>query len=53
MEPVSLLFYAVVCGLLSLVAPKLGAMVPRFAIGAVVGAGSAATLPSVIGMMGY
>ena len=53
MEPVSLVFYAVICGVLSLVAPKLGAMIPRFAVGALVGAGSAATLPSVVGMMGY
>ncbi|NNE87097.1 MAG: hypothetical protein HKN27_03395 [Silicimonas sp.] len=53
MEPISLVFYAVVCGVLSLVAPKLGAMIPRFAVGAVVGAGSAAALPSIVGMMGY
>lgn len=53
MEPISLVFYAVICGLLSLVAPKLGAMIPRFAVGAVVGAGSAAALPNFVSMMGY
>lgn len=53
MEPISLAFYAVVCGLLSLIAPNLGGRAARVAVGAVVGAGSAATLPSIVGMMGY
>ena len=45
MDPISLIFYAAVCGLLSVVAPKLGGMVPRLAVGAVVGAASATLLP--------
>lgn len=53
MDPISLTFYAVVCGLLSLVAPNLGGMVPRLAIGAVVGVVAATLLPVLNGMMGY
>jgi hypothetical protein len=47
MDPISLAFYAIVCGLLSLVAPNLGGMVPRLAIGAVVGIAAAAILPLI------
>lgn len=53
MDPVSLVFYAVVCGLLSLFAPNLGGRVPRLAVGAVVGVLAATTLPFLNGMMGY
>ncbi|NNE81875.1 MAG: hypothetical protein HKN18_16525 [Silicimonas sp.] len=54
MEPISLAFYAAVCGLLSLVAPNLGGMVPRLAVGAVVGIVAASVLPFIRGMMmGY
>ena len=53
MEPISLAFYAAVCGLLSVFAPNLGGAVPRLAVGAVVGIIAAAVLPSLRGMMGY
>lgn len=53
MEPISLVFYAVVCGLLSVFAPSLGGTVPRMAVGAVVGVLAATALPMVRGMMGY
>ncbi|MEM7720696.1 MAG: hypothetical protein AAF222_15985 [Pseudomonadota bacterium] len=53
MDPIALTFYAVVCGLLSLFAPKLGGRVPRLAVGAVVGVLAAAILPVLHGMMGY
>ena len=53
MDPISLVFYAVVCGLLSVFAPNLGGMVPRLTVGAVVGVVAAAALPFVNGMMGY
>ena len=53
MEPISLAFYAAVCGLLSLFAPALGGMVPRVAAGAVVGVVAAMVLPMIRGMMGY
>ena len=54
MEPISLAFYAVVCGVLSFFAPNLGGAVPRMAVGAIVGIAAAAVLPFVRGMMvGY
>ncbi len=54
MEPVSLIFYAVICGLLSVFAPNFGGVMPRMAIGAVVGIAAAATLPFLRDMMvGY
>lgn len=54
MEPISLTFYAVVCGILSVVAPNLGGVMPRLIVGAVVGIVAAAVLPFVRGMMaGY
>lgn len=53
MDPISLAFYAIVCGILSLVAPNFGGMAPRLAIGAAVGIAAAAVLPFVRGMMGY
>lgn len=53
MDPISLAFYAVVCGLLSLFAPNLGGRVPRLAVGAGVGVVAATLLPILNGMMGY
>jgi hypothetical protein len=53
MDPISLVFYAIVCGVLSVFAPKFGGFLPRLAVGAVVGIGAAAALPVVSGMMAY
>ncbi|MEO0343219.1 MAG: hypothetical protein AAF198_07255 [Pseudomonadota bacterium] len=53
MEPITLGFYALICGFLSLVAPSLGGLIPRFALGAGVGLGAAAVLPLIQGAMGY
>lgn len=53
MDPISLAFYALVCGLLSLFAPNLGGTLPRLAVGAVVGIVAASALPFIKGMMGY
>ncbi len=53
MEPISLAFYAAVCGLLSVVAPNLGGAIPRLATGAIVGVIAATVLPMLRGMMGY
>jgi len=53
MEPISIVFYAVICGLLSVFAPSLGGMVPRLAVGAVVGVVAAVILPVLRGAMGY
>ena len=52
MDPISLVFYAIVCGILSAVAPNLGGMVPRLAAGAVVGIVAAAALPTLRGVLG-
>jgi hypothetical protein len=45
MDPISLAFYAAVCGLLSVAAPRFGGMIPRLGIGAVVGIVAATVLP--------
>lgn len=52
MDIYTLLFYGFICGVLSLVAPKLGGWTPRFLIGALVGACSAATLPNLMALLG-
>ncbi len=53
MDPVSLIFYAIVCGLLGLASPNLGGTATRLGVGAGVGVLAAATLPLLKGMMGY
>ena len=52
MDITALGFYAVVCGVLSFAAPKLGKPLLRFGIGAAVGIVAAALLPMLKGMMG-
>lgn len=52
MDPIALVFYAVICGLLSLFAPSLGGMLPRLALGAVVGIVAAALLPTLKALIG-
>jgi hypothetical protein len=47
MDTTSLAFYAIVCALLSLAAPRLGRPLVRFGIGAVVGIAAAALLPEL------
>jgi hypothetical protein len=47
MDPFALLFYAGVCGCLSVAAPRLGGRFQRLAIGAGVGMVAAALLPIV------
>lgn len=51
MDPIALLFYAVICGCLSLFAPKLGGMMPRLAVGALVGVAAATALPFIQGAL--
>ena len=53
MEPISIAFYAAVCGTLSGLAPSLGGLTARLAVGAVVGVIAATVLPFLRGMMGY
>lgn len=45
MDPISISFYAIICGLLALVAPSLKGVLPRLAIGAFVGVAAALALP--------
>ncbi|SMX38320.1 hypothetical protein [Maliponia aquimaris] len=52
MDPVSIAFYASVCGLLGLAGPKLGAAPIRLGIGAVVGVLAVSVLPWVQQMLG-
>lgn len=47
MEPITLSFYAIVCGLLSLLSPSLRGIVKRFVFGAIVGVIAALSLPVV------
>ena len=52
MDPISLGFYASVCGLLGLAGPRLGAAPIRLAIGAVVGVLAVAVLPQIKELLG-
>ncbi len=52
MDITALGFYAVICGVLSFAAPKLGRPFLRFAIGAAVGIVAATVLPMIKGAMG-
>ena len=45
MDFIALTFYAVICGLLSLAGPRLGAAPMRLGIGAAVGVCAASALP--------
>ena len=51
MDPISLGFYAVVCGILSAVAPNFPRLPIRLGIGAVVGVIAATVLPWIKGAM--
>ena len=53
MDLIALGFYACVCGVLSIFAPRLGSLPIRLGIGAIVGAVSAAVLPLLKAMGGY
>lgn len=47
MDMTALVFYACICGCLSLAGPRLGAPFVRFGIGAAVGIAAAALLPVI------
>ncbi len=51
MDPISISFYALICGCLSVAAPRLGGMIPRLAVGAGIGIVAAIALPLLRGMM--
>lgn len=52
MDMIALTFYAAVCGILSLFAPRLGGMVTRLFVGAGVGVVAASVLPVVRAVTG-
>lgn len=52
MDPVSLVFYAFVCGVLGLAGPSLGTAPIRLGIGAVVGVVAVSVLPFVHQILG-
>lgn len=52
MDPVSLVFYAAVCGILGWAGPSLGAAPIRLGIGAVVGVIAVSILPWVHQLLG-
>lgn len=54
MDPITITFYAVVCGCLSAASPRVPKLPVRLAVGAVVGIIAALLLPFLKGMMsGY
>lgn len=53
MDPISLTFYAVVCGTLSAASPVVHSLPVRLVIGAVVGLVAATLLPFIKLNMGY
>jgi ABC-type transport system involved in cytochrome c biogenesis permease component len=52
MDVTALIFYAIVCGLLSLASPTMDKPLTRLAIGALVGIAAAALLPALRGLFG-
>lgn len=51
MDLTAIVFYAAVCGVLSMAAPNMGGRISRLAIGAVVGVIAAAVLPILRGII--
>ncbi|MCA8884890.1 MAG: hypothetical protein KDA50_14250 [Rhodobacteraceae bacterium] len=52
MDLISTTYYAVICAVLSLVAPAIGGVLPRVLAGVVVGMAAAASLPWVKSLLG-
>jgi hypothetical protein len=52
MDVTALIFYAIVCGLLSLAAPTMGKPLIRVAVGTFVGIAAAVALPVLRGVFG-
>ena len=52
MDPIAIAFYAIICGVLGVLAPNLGGTLPRLAIGAVVGVMAALIFPALRGLLG-
>jgi len=52
MDPVSLVYYAIICGVLCWAGPRIGGPVPRVLAGVVMGVLAAGVLPALKGMLG-
>lgn len=52
MDPVAIIFYAIICAGLSLASPRMGRPFVRLAIGAAVGIVAAAVLPALRAAIG-
>ncbi len=52
MDPVTLTFYAIVCGALGVIAPGLGSLATRLIVGGAVGIVAAALLPIIRSQIG-
>ena len=52
MDVVTIIYYAIVCGLLGWVAPKLGRPAARMGLGVAVGIAAAALLPTLRAALG-
>ena len=50
MDPVSLAYYALICGALAVVAPALNTIFKRLALGIAIGLIAAASLPALRGL---
>lgn len=52
MDPLALAYYALICGLLGLAAPRLGGSALRFGVGVAVGLLAASVLPLLRALVG-
>lgn len=52
MDPLALIYYAMICGALSYFAPNLRTPVARLSVGAAVGVVAASLLPMLHGLLG-
>jgi hypothetical protein len=52
MDPISLAYYAAICGVLGVASPWMGSLPVRLIVGALVGIGAAALLPQVQALIG-
>ncbi|MCU0908087.1 MAG: hypothetical protein MUF73_11695 [Rhodobacteraceae bacterium] len=52
MDPVTILYYAAVCGALAAFAARAGGFLPRVALGVIVGLAAAAVLPILRTVLG-
>lgn len=51
MDPIVMSYYAIICGLLGVFAPRVGRWPARLTLGIAVGAISAGVIPTVLGIL--